>query len=202
MKKELGIAILLVVLCIVVAAINPRFLGASNMENMARLIGMYGIFSIGMGLVIITGGIDLSIGSVFALQGIILAIMLREWNWPWPMAVLVSVLGVMLLGAMHGWFIAKIRMQPFIVTLCGLLFYRGMARFIANDETKGFGGEGFAALRQLATGSIGPVPMPFILLIIIGIIAYVLLHRSVFGRYLYAVGLMRTRRVILGSTAR
>jgi ribose transport system permease protein len=141
-----------------------------------------------MGLVIITGGIDLSIGSVFALQGIILAIMLREWNWPWPMAVLVSVLGVMLLGAMHGWFIAKIRMQPFIVTLCGLLFYRGMARFIANDETKGFGGEGFAALRQLATGSIGPVPMPFILLIIIGIIAYVLLHRSVFGRYLYAVG--------------
>jgi ribose transport system permease protein len=171
-----------------VTAINPRFLGASNMENMARLIGMYGIFSIGMGLVIITGGIDLSIGSVFALQGIVLAIMLREWNWPWPMAVLLSVLGVMLLGAMHGWFIAKIRMQPFIVTLCGLLFYRGMARFIANDETKGFGGEGFAALRQLATGSIGPVPMPFILLIIIGIIAYVLLHRSVFGRYLYAVG--------------
>src|SRR6202158_4569401 len=105
MKKELGIAILLVVLCIVVAAINPRFLGASNMENMARLIGMYGIFSIGMGFVIITGGFALSLGSVFSLQGIILAIMLREWNWPWPMAVLVSVLGVMLLGAMHGWFI-------------------------------------------------------------------------------------------------
>jgi ribose transport system permease protein len=188
MKKELGIAILLVVLCIVTAALNPRFLGASNMVNMARLIGMYGIFSIGMGLVIITSGIDLSIGSVFALQGIILAIMLREWNWWWPIAVLLSVLGVMLLGAMHGWFIAKIRMQPFIVTLCGLLFYRGIARFIANDETKGFGGEGLETLRQLATGSIGPVPMPFILLIIIGIIAYVLLHRSVFGRYLYAVG--------------
>jgi ribose transport system permease protein len=188
MKKELGIAILLVVLCIVTAALNPRFLGASNLENMARLIGMYGIFSIGMGLVIITSGIDLSIGSVFALQGIVLAIMLREWDWPWPIAVLLSILGVMLLGAMHGWFIAKIRMQPFIVTLCGLLFYRGMARFIANDETKGFGGEGLDALRQLATGSIGPVPMPFILLIIIGIIAYILLHRSVFGRYLYAVG--------------
>ena len=188
MKKELGIAILLVVLCIVVAAINPRFLGASNMENMARLIGMYGIFSIGMGLVIITGGIDLSIGSVFALQGIILAIMLREWNWPWPIAVVATILGTMLLGAMHGVFIAKVRMQPFIVTLCGLLFYRGVARFVANDETKGFGSTGFEALRQLATGSIGPVPMPFVLLIVIGVIAYVLLHRSVFGRYLYAVG--------------
>jgi ribose transport system permease protein len=141
-----------------------------------------------MGLVIITGGIDLSIGSVFALQGIILAIMLREWNWSWPIAVVATIVGAMLLGSMHGFFIAKVRMQPFIVTLCGLLFYRGVARFIANDETKGFGSEGFQELRQLATGSIGPVPMPFVLLIIVGIIAYVLLHRSVFGRYLYAVG--------------
>jgi ribose transport system permease protein len=188
MKKELGILILLVVLCIVVTIANPRFIGASNLTNMARLIGMYGIFSIGMGLVIITGGIDLSIGSVFALQGIILAIMLREWNWSWPIAVVATIVGAMLLGSMHGFFIAKVRMQPFIVTLCGLLFYRGVARFIANDETKGFGSTGFQELRQLATGSIGPVPMPFILLIIIGIIAYVVLHRSVFGRYLYAVG--------------
>jgi len=188
MKKELGILILLVVLCIVVTIANPRFIGASNLTNMARLIGMYGIFSIGMGLVIITGGIDLSIGSVFALQGIILAIMLREWNWSWPIAVVATIVGAMLLGSMHGFFIAKVRMQPFIVTLCGLLFYRGVARFIANDETKGFCSEGFQELRQLATGSIGPVPMPFVLLIIVGIIAYVLLHRSVFGRYLYAVG--------------
>jgi ribose transport system permease protein len=177
MKKELGITILLVVLCVIVTAVNPRFLGASNLTNMARLIGMYGIFSIGMGLVIITGGIDLSIGSVFALQGIILAIMLREWNWPWPIAVVATVIGTMLLGAMHGFFIAKVRMQAFIVTLCGLLFYRGMARFIANDETKGFGSTGFQELRQLATGSI-----------IVGVIAYIVLHRSMFGRYLYAVG--------------
>ena len=188
MKKELGISILLVVLCAVVAVLNPPFLGASNLENMARLIGMYGIFSIGKGLVIITGGIDLSIGSVFAMQGVILAIMLREWNWVWPIAVLAVIVGTMALGAMHGWFIAKVRMQPFIVTLCGLLFYRGLARFIADDETKGFGSTGFEELRQLATGSIGPVPMPFVLLIIVGIIAYVVLHRSVFGRYLYAVG--------------
>ena len=188
MKKELGITVLLVVLCIIVAVLNPRFLGASNLTNMARLIGMYGIFSIGVGLVIITAGIDLSLGSVFALQGVILAIMLREWNLAWPLAVLLVVVGVMLLGATHGWFIGYVRMQPFIVTLCGLLFYRGLARFIANDETKGFGSSGFEVLRNLATGSIGPVPMPFVLLIIVGIITYVLLHHSVFGRYLYAVG--------------
>jgi ribose transport system permease protein len=132
MKKELGITVLLVVLCIIVAVLNPRFLGASNLTNMARLIGMYGIFSIGVGLVIITAGVDLSIGSVFALQGVILAIFLREWNLAWPLAILLVVIGVMLLGATHGWFIAYVRMQPFIVTLCGLLFYRGLARFIAR----------------------------------------------------------------------
>ena len=88
MKKELGISILLVVLCMVVTIMNRVFLGATNLQNMARLIGMYGIFSIGMGIVIITGGIDLSVGSVFALLGVLLAIMLAEWHWAWPLAML------------------------------------------------------------------------------------------------------------------
>ncbi len=80
-------------------------------------------------------------------------------------------------------------MQPFIVTLCGLLFYRGLARFIANDETKGFGaGGGFETLRNLATGSLFGVPMPFVLLIVIAAVMWVVLHRSVYGRYLFAVG--------------
>ncbi len=188
MKKELGLGLLLVALCTVVAILNPRFLGAANLQNTARLVGMYGIFSIGLGLVIITGGIDLSVGSLFALQGVVLAILLREWNWPWPLAVLATLLGVMALGLVQGVFIARVKMQAFIVTLCGLLFYRGAARFIAHDETKGFGSEGFPLLRSLAAGNLGPVPMPFVLLVVTAGVMYVLLHHSVFGRYLYAVG--------------
>ena len=188
MKKELGIATLLVVLCTVTACLNHHFIGAANLQNMARLVGMYGIFSIGLGLVIISGGIDLSVGSVFALQGVVLAIALREWGWHWGVAVPASVLGVMLLGVFHGLMVARVRMQPFIVTLCGLLFYRGLARFIADDETKGFGSEGFGMLRELATGSIGPLPMPFVVLLVVAAASYVLLHRSVWGRHLFAVG--------------
>ncbi|MGC3989678.1 MAG: ABC transporter permease [Chthoniobacteraceae bacterium] len=188
MKKELGIFILLIVLCVTVSIINPRFLSSANLTNMSTLIGMYGIFSIGLGLIIITGGIDLSVGSVFALQGVLLAMMLRDWSWPWVIAVFVSIFGVMALGALHGYLVAKVKMQPFIVTLCGFLFYRGLARFIASDETKGFGSTGFTLLRDLATGSIGPVPMPFVLFIVIAAISYVLLHHSVYGRYLIAVG--------------
>src|SRR5213594_1557868 len=89
MKKELGTFLLLVILCIVVAVLNPRFLAGANLQNMARLIGAYGIFSLGLGMVIITGGIDLSVGSVFALLGVLLSMMLARWRsapssrWRW-----------------------------------------------------------------------------------------------------------------------
>ena len=189
MKKELGTFLLLVLLCVVVAILNPRFLSPANLQNMARLIGAYGIFSIGLGIVIITGGIDLSVGSVFALLGVLLSIMLVELGWP-PALVVLVILGIaMALGALHGVLITKLRLQPFIVTLCGLLFYRGLARFIANDETKGFGSAaGFEWLRDLANGDMLGVPTPFILLVVVSIVMWIVLHRSVYGRYLFAVG--------------
>jgi ribose transport system permease protein len=189
MRKELGTFILLVVLCVIVAAINPRFVGGANLQNMARLIGMYGIFSIGIGVVIITGGIDLSVGSMFALLGVLLSMMLASWHWP-PVLAIVAVMCVAVgLGLLHGLLVTRLRVQPFIVTLCGLLFYRGLARFVAADETKGFGtGRGFEWLTQLATGSPFGIPAPFILLVAIAAAMWVVLHRSIYGRYLFAVG--------------
>src|SRR5215468_8057327 len=152
------------VLCTIVAVLNPRFLAPANLQNMARLIGAYGIFSIGLGIVIITGGIDLSVGSVFALLGVLLSILLTEWGWPSPLAVGAVITVGMALGWLHGLLITRLRLQPFIVTLCGLLLYRGLARFIANDVTKGFGsGQGFQWLRESAAGGLFGIPMPFVL---------------------------------------
>ena len=89
----------------------------------------------------------------------------------------------------HGLLITRLNMQPFIVTLCGLLFYRGLARFITKDETKGFGTvAGMDFLRYVANGNLFGIPMPFVLLILISIITWVVLHRSVYGRYLFATG--------------
>jgi len=187
MKKELGIFILLVILCVVVSVMNPRFLGSANLQNMGRLIGMFGIFSIGSGIVIITGGIDLSVGSMLALLGVLLSLMLNDWGWGPALAGLAVIAGAMGLGWFHGFLITRMKMQPFIVTLCGLLLYRGMARFIAHDETKGFG-ESSNLLKTLATGSLLGIPMPFVLLIFIGIMMWVVLHKSVYGRHLFAVG--------------
>jgi ribose transport system permease protein len=115
--------------------------------------------------------------------------MLTEWGWPAALAVLAVVMLGRLLGTAHGLFITRLRLQPFIVTLCGLLLYRGLARYTASDVTKGFGaGQGFEWLRDLAAGAAFGIPMPFILLIIVGVIAWVVLHRSVYGRRLFAVG--------------
>ena len=189
MRKEIGTFILLVVLCIVLAVLNPSFLGSANLQNLARLIGIYGIFSIGLGLVIITGGIDLSVGSVFALLGVLLSIFLVDRHWSALLAVPAVIAITTGLGVVHGLLITRIKIQPFIVTLCGLLFYRGLARFIANDETKGFGSaEGFETLKNMATGSVFGVPTPFIILIALSIVMWVVIHRSIYGRYLFAVG--------------
>jgi ribose transport system permease protein len=189
MRKEVGTFALLVVLCVVVAILNPVFLDAANLQNLARLIGIYGIFSIGLGLVIITGGIDLSVGSVFALLGVLLSIFLVEWQMPAALAVF-AVIGIAtFLGLINGLLVTRVKIQPFIVTLCGLLFYRGLARFIASDETKGFGAaSGFETLQSLATGSVAGIPMPFIILVVISVVMWVVLHRSIYGRYLFAVG--------------
>ena len=189
MKKELGIFILLLVLCVVTGIKSATFISPANLTNLANSVGMFGVFSLGLGLVIITGGIDLSVGSMCALTGIVLSMALTEWQWAWPLAVLVVALIPMALGWAHGALITRVRMQPFIVTLCGLLLYRGIARYIANDSAKGFGDPAnFSTLRQLASGKFLGLPMPFVMLIVTALILWVVLHRSVYGRYLFAVG--------------
>ena len=188
-RQEIGILVLLLLLCAIVATASPQFLSVVNLQNVARLVGTYGIFSIGVGIVIITGGIDLSVGSICALLGVLLSMMLVEWSWP-PAAALGAVLALgAALGAAHGLLITRLGLQPFIVTLCGLLLYRGAARYVADDSTKGFGtGQGFEWVRALASGSVGGVPMPFVVMSVVAAMAWVLLHRSVYGRHLFAVG--------------
>lgn len=189
MKKELGIFLIFILLCIIVAIGNPNFLGATNLQNITRLIGIFGIFSIGSGIVIITRGVDLSIGSVFALSGVLLSILLVHQKLPWPLVIVIIIAFTSAIGALHGYLITKFKIQPFIITLCGLLFYRGIARYVADDVTMGFGySEGFETLQRFATGNLLGVPIPFVLLMFFVLIFWIVLHKSVYGKYLFAVG--------------
>ncbi|HEY8336020.1 MAG TPA: ABC transporter permease [Tardiphaga sp.] len=209
LKKDLGLLVLILVVGTIVAIINPRFLSPINLANTANLIGLFGLFSLGEGLVIITAGIDLSIGSVFALLGVIFVDLLVTYDLPWPLAVLIILVAGTLIGLINGFLITRMRLQPFVVTLCGLLLYRGIARYYTNDGTAGFAfGQSFPTLEWLTTGRSYGVPHTFIAFVVIALAMAVLLHRSVFGRYLFAVGRneeaarysgIRTGRVVLAA---
>jgi ribose transport system permease protein len=208
-KKDIGLLILILVVGTIVAVINPLFISAINLGNTANLVGLFGIFAIGQAFVIITGGIELSVGSIIALLGVLFVDLIVGHEMAWPLALMLMLaLGVMI-GLVHGLLITRMHMQPFIVTLCGLLIYRGAARFYTQDGTAGFGfGVSFPQLEWLATGRTFGVPHSFMALIIIACLMWVVLHRSVFGRYLYAVGKneeaarysgIRTNRVIIAA---
>ena len=196
MKKILGIFLLLVVVCAVTTALNPRFMASYNVQNTVRWTSLFAIISIGVAFVIISGGIDLSIGSTVGLAGTLLGWMLTVKHFSVGTSLIAVLLLSVAIGLGHGLLITKLRLQPFVVTLCGLLLYRGIARYLTNDQTLGFGA-GFESLRYLSIGhpfSIPApggsilVPMPFVLMVVIAIAAAILLNQTIYGRYLLALG--------------
>jgi len=188
-KKDLGLLILILAVGAVVTMINPRFILPINIANTANLVGMFGLSALGQAIVVLTGGIELSVGSVIALLGALFVDFIATQNISWPVALALMLALAVLLGLTHGLLITKFKLPPFIVTLCGLLIYRGVARFYTRDATAGFAfGQNFPKLEFMTAGRSFGVPNSFIALIIAAAIMWVVVHRSVFGRYLYAVG--------------
>ncbi|HEY3395631.1 MAG TPA: ABC transporter permease [Lacipirellulaceae bacterium] len=195
-RSKIGfIFFLLVVVCLYTAFSSDRFLRAGNIENLVHRTALFGILSIGAAFVIITGGIDLSIGSLVCLVGVLLPYLLTH-DWPVAAAV-AAVLGMAVaIGLIHGLLITRLRLQPFVVTLCGLLLYRGIARGITGDVSQGFGTQ-FKGLRSIATtrlpifgnsNDVFHLPATTLILIILAIIAAVFLNKTIYGRYLLALG--------------
>lgn len=188
MKKLVGLIVVLVILYgVTIANMVPEQIGNNNV-NLARSIGQYGIISLGVAAVIISGGIDLSIGSFMGLCTTVLAVGLSEYGWS-PLFAIAVVLGLgVVAGTVHGLLVTKAKLQPFVVTLCGLFIYRGLARWWGNDTNSGLG-LGFTEFRTaFAEYQILGLPVSFWYLVATAAIATVLLHRSVFGRYLFAIG--------------
>lgn len=192
MNKITGIFLILVAIIAVTGIIEPRFFDPLNLYNTLRWTSLFGIISVGVAFVIITGGIDLSIGSVIALTGSTLAVLLREYNVPPPLGALIVLVMSAGIGCIHGLLITRIGLQPFVVTLCGLLIYRGAARLVTGDSSIGFGSD-YQDFRLIANGDIPflpnfPLPAPLLILVVIALIAHIFLTRTTYGRYLYALG--------------
>lgn len=188
-RKDLGLLVLILIVGTVVAIINPRFLSPVNLSNTANLIGLFGIFALGQAFVIISGGIELSVGSIIALLGVIFVDMVASADVPWGLAFMLIVLLGCLIGLVHGLLITRLGLQPFVVTLCGLLIYRGVARYYTDDATAGFPfGADFPTLEWLIAGRFYGIPHSLIAFVVLTAIMAVVLHRTVYGRYLFAVG--------------
>ncbi len=194
MKKNLGLIILLLLSCIITFILNERFLAPVNIENLLRRTALFSILSVAVSFVITTGGIDLSIGSMVCLIGTLLPWATTKMGIPWFTAIPVLLGIACLLGLCHGLLTTKLKLQPFIITLCGLLLYRGIARGITGDQTQGFGSS-LESLRGLILHRFSlepllPVGIPYIVFIAltIGILAGLVMNYTPFGLYLKAIG--------------
>jgi ribose transport system permease protein len=186
-RKELTMLAVIIALGTATAIFNPSFLGADNLRNNVRHISLISLFALGEAVVIITGGIDLSIGSIICLSSMVTSYLAVGQGLGIGMAVALALLLSLLVGLGQGLVIAWLGVQPFVVTLGSMLLLRDTAEVLTGGAEIGFQGR-FPGFRFLGEGIGLGMPMPFwFALGAIGITAF-LMHRTLFGRYAYAIG--------------
>ncbi|MCO6451526.1 MAG: ABC transporter permease [Caldilineales bacterium] len=190
--------IALIVIAIIFYILEPQFASQRNLFNIARQVSIYGILAIGMTFVILTGGIDLSVGSLVALTGLVAASVEKGCRgllcvgaageaagYGVPAAILAAVTVGLIAGLLQGLGVSKLKVPAFVVTLGGMSVFRGAALLWSE-------GQPISAFRDqykvLGQGFVGPVPIPVIAFTIIAIVGYVVLRYTRYGRRIYAVG--------------
>jgi len=154
--------------------------------RLAQRIGFNGFLGLAAGILIIAGGIDLSIGSLVALCAAVLCTLLVDWHWHPILAVAATLLLGVVIGLFHGLLVTRLRVQAFIVTLCGLFAYRSAARWLTGDSTKNL--SGFEELARFFNGAAFGVPVYLVLLAGLTVAIGFVLHYTTHGRYLFAIG--------------
>jgi ribose transport system permease protein len=200
MKRVLGVVLLLASMYGLLYWSNPVSFEPGNLKVVLNQQAFFGVLTIGVGLVIITGGIDLSIGSVVGLGAVGFAVMMRSGVHPY-LAVGGVLLGGAIIGIIHGLLITKLKLQSFLVTLCGLFVYRGLARLLSPEETVGL-----RRVTEAQPDFVGPLgtlresligknlagefefPMQVVVVLALAVIVGLVLHASVAGRYWFAMG--------------
>jgi ribose transport system permease protein len=208
MIRIAGVVALLAALYATWFSIDPNAGGWGVQQNLLNQQAFFGIMTLGVGVLIVTGGIDLSMGSVVGLSAVLFGVLLKRGYSPFMATAFVLVLGAFI-GALHATLITKLKLQPFLVTLCGLFVYRGAARMLSPGQPVGLqeilnsaqvSDAGLyetlsSQLETLRRGLVGKkltgelvFPMEVVVLAAFGLVIGVLLHKSVWGRHWFAVG--------------
>ena len=192
MTRLLGVLLMVLILYALLMGFFEKARSLDNHQVLARRLGFYGVLTLGVGVLIVTGGIDLSIGSLVGLSAVAFGYLMNERRWPpLPAAALVIAASVAI-GLFHGLLVTGLRLQPFLVTLCGLFMYRGLARKLSSTtvvlpfESVQPQAERLRSL--LVSDTTLGLPHVLLLLGLLAAVLAVVLHGSVYGRYWYAIG--------------
>jgi ribose transport system permease protein len=192
MTRLLGVLLMVAALYVVDMSLFPKAATLENHQILARRLGFYGVLTLGVGALIVSGGIDLSIGSLVGLGAVAFGYLMAEKNWSPLPAALAVIAGSVCVGLFHGVLVTRLRLQPFLVTLCGLFMYRGLARGLSN-KTINLPHESVQPraewLREVLVSD-KTLGLPHILWLLAGLTVLLILvmHASIYGRYWYAIG--------------
>lgn len=179
-----GVALILIGLCLILAITTRNFLTQSNLFSVMRAFSFIAIIAIGEAMIIISGGVDLSVGSVFGFGGLIGAMAMSNWGVPIPIGFLMGLAVGAAFGLANGLLITKVRMPPFIVTLGMLSVVRGLSYAV----TSGYPIRTPPAFNAFGQGYLGPIPLPVVYLVLLVILFSFFLKKTVIGRRIYAIG--------------
>ncbi|HFR3771492.1 TPA: ribose ABC transporter permease, partial [Streptococcus suis] len=185
--SEMTTLIALIGLMVVITIMNPNFLTTNNLLNLLLQVTANGFIAFGMTFVILTGGIDLSVGSVLALSSALSAGLIAT-GFPVPIAILVAILLGGCLGMLNGLLVAYGKLAPFIVTLATMTIFRGATLVYTNGNPMTQGLSDSFLFQFLGQGYIVGIPFPVILMFLVFVLLYILLHKTAFGKSVYALG--------------
>jgi putative xylitol transport system permease protein/inositol transport system permease protein len=177
------IGLLLVIL--IFSILKPKFLDINNIFNLLRQASINGLLALGMTFVVLTGGIDLSVGSILGAAGIFSALVAQNQALPWFIAVLVGLGVGLLLGSINGIVVSWLKVPAFVATLGMLSVARGVTYLASNAQPVPGLSDGFL---KIGGGSVGIIPIPVLILALIFLICSIILYRSKYGRYIFGVG--------------
>jgi ribose transport system permease protein len=172
-------------LCVLFGLLSPHFFTAENFINIARTLPIVGIVAIGETLVLIAGGVDLSVGSVAALSGVVTGLLWEKAGLPIGLAVLAGMATAMVIGLINGLLVTKLRINALISTLATFSIVRGLAFVLTNAQMNQLTHPAFL---WLGRGDVGRIPVPFILMIVLYAVFGFVLRYTPYGRDLYAIG--------------
>ena len=184
-SQEVVLFIIMIIAVLLLSTGSDKFLTLSNILNQGRLLTEVGLVALPMTFIIITGGIDLSVGSILGLAAVVLGYTWKNLGFPLELAIVTAILAATLAGFINGLFIVRVGVPPLIMTLATLALYRGMAEGISQARSARGYPDWFY---QLGQGEVLGVPTQLWILVVATIICVVILSRTVFGRSLYAIG--------------